>query len=206
MVFIGLILFIIAFFGGLLLVSKSETEQLNEISKAAELIGAVAPEIDFTNRTLETFSSFVVLNRGVRRTVRWLVTYPSDFGEVYLFYFRCYRRPKYTPTPHSSCHSTILLCGENFGLPPNLLSNGFSSIVKRLLFRQKVDKQLLATIETEKRLCEVEISDSGILWHLPGYIFSPDDLPDLFGKFETILTQIENVRSQNIKTPYQNQP
>ena len=193
-VFLAGMFSVVGFFVGVFLFCLAQAKRVKkEIGIYAEKIGAIVPEDIPSEEFLERFASFALMNRGRDRTAGRRVVYPSDFGDIYLFYYKYADNPK--GTPNGSFRSmTVLTCDENFGVPRCCVTNsGLTKFAKKIVGIRSSNKRLELLI-ADKRRCNLEVSDTGIMLYFNELVFRPSVMADLIFEFSDLLQEIKDLR------------
>ena len=184
-----------------------------EMSIYAEKIGAsILPDELPCEEFLKPLASFKLLNKYYRnRSVDRCVVYPSDFGDIVLFFYQYANNPPGTPSG-SFRVATILVCKENFGLSSRSVSNSiFGKYYKKIFGIKSADKELESLLAaaaivvfksslTGKRHCELEVSSGGIMLYFKQFIYMPSAMPKLIFDFIDLLQEIEKLANKEIET------
>ena len=178
--------------GAILFVLLQAKRVRKEIPIYAEKIGAIVPEDVSCEEFLLPFSSFALMKKRRGGSTGRRVIYPSDFGDVYLFFYQYSSAPRGAPAGSLSC-DTVLVCNETFGLSNCFVSNsGLKRLAKKAVGIESENERLESLLKGKRR-CNLEVSDAGIMMYFNAYIYPPSAMAELIFEFLDLLQEIKDL-------------
>ncbi|QEG22238.1 hypothetical protein [Mariniblastus fucicola] len=164
-----------------------------EMVEYADKIGAVFHEEMSCEEFLKPFAAFELMNRFYRnRSTARRVVYPSDFGDIHLFFYQYADSPPGAPAGSFRC-VTVLACRESFGIGHQIVStNLWSKFVEAISARKDTNNPLKKLI-AKKRRCQLEVNESGTMLHFMTYIYQPKEIPRLVFEFTELLRNMAQI-------------
>ena len=169
--------------------------------EAANQIGARAPANVSTDEIFEKLEVFSLLDNvhGYKKA-RSLVVYPSEFGEVQLFWFSFMFKPKKFPVKSVLRRATVMVCPNNFGIANVRVSTSwFYRIRQHFWGDASFDRRLDEVLPDSIHRCDLEIAEQGTMLYYPRFVFSTGDIPKLIADFENVLSELQKISNSRIE-------